>query len=294
MRVGNQIKVKKTGGSQKVPDGQVQYQVSPEQKLFNTETYNRSIAEEKRVLKRITSLVEKSPVYTRYLVNIPGVGPSTAAVLLSQFVPEKVYYVSNMFSFAGIVAGKDKLRKGEKASFNTFLRAKLIGVMGVNFIKQKSDYAIYYYNKRMQLINRDRVLIDAGEMNPSFVHNDKYGMDRPTAAHHSRMATRYMVQRFVRDYYVAFRTIMDIPVVPPYEEAYLALKHVGTTYTSADTFLDRNPKDDGSRQSTQSDVKNLSEVLKSMLIQNGYAKFKEEDLEEELAEDTVVQEVEQD
>ena len=282
MRTGNQIKVTKGGKAQKIPKGQVQYPMSAEQLDFNKQTYDRSIEEEDRMSTRLEKLVRASEVYTRYLSNVPGVGPSTAAVILSQFQPEKVYYVSNLWSFAGIVTGKDKLKKGEKAKFNTYLRAKLIGVMGANFVKQSSDYALYYYTKRIQLINRDIVLIEQGSMNPKIGTNTEGDLlGRPTAAHHSRMAIRHMVQRFVADYYVAFRTIHNIPVVPPYEEEYLDLKHVGTTFTSAETFLDHK-KSKEERKATKDQIVDLRVKLHDLMILGGYVKANsssEEDVE---------------
>ena len=214
------------------------------------------------------------PIYNDFLQYITGFGPTSAAYLLATFRPERIYYVTNLWAFAGIVTGKDKLVKGTKASFNTFLKSKLLGVIGANFMQNKSEYALYYYQKRIHLINRDVQLIKAGKMCEKFGEHEDGKLDRLTAAHHTRMATRDMMQMFVRDYYVGYRTIMNIPVIPGYAEAVLNLSHVGESFVSYDLIREWSKETPEQHKARRQEVlRRLSEMkktLNSLCIRYGY------------------------
>lgn len=45
--------------------------------------------------------------------------------------------------------------------------------------------------------------------------------------HRKNMAIRYMVKVFLKDLWVAWRTLEGLPVTPDYAEAKLGLKHGG-------------------------------------------------------------------
>lgn len=280
IRLANQTKTKKTGDNQKIPDSQKNWKISDDQREFNTTTLKLREELEKDIEKRLKTLIKNKdyPIFDNFLSNITGLGAVSSAIILSSFRPENIYYVSNMFSYAGIVTGKDKLIKGQKATFDKNLKCKLLGVIGPNFIKLKSEYAQYYYQKRIHLINRDALLIRDGKMSESFDKPEEGKLPRLTAAHHSRMATRYMIQKFVRDYYVAYRSIMHIPVVPGYEESYLNLTHVGENFVDYESVLSwKNETKEERTERRQKVLHNIEEqrkVLYNLMIRHGY---KEED-----------------
>lgn len=105
-----------------------------------------------------------------------------------------------------------KNAKGETATrksitFNPFLKTKLIGVLGPSFLKvRESPYKEAYYDYKARLENHPK-------------HADK------TKAHRHNMAIRYAVKLFIRDLYVAWRTIEGLQVHPSYQEAKLGHVH---------------------------------------------------------------------
>lgn len=283
IRNGNRSKLKKTGNAQKIT-GQI-WAISDDQKVFNSECVKYQKATEEFCKKRIQELLNKSPIWNDFLVNITGIGPTSAGVLLSRIRPEKVFYVTNLYSYSGIVTGKDKLVKGQKATFDVFLKAKLLGVIGKNFIKLGSEYAVYYYEKRIQLIHHDNLLISQGKMSKDFVQSEddkaKNLLPRRTANHHSMMAIRWMMQRFIRDYYVGYRTIMNIPVIAPYEEEKLKLVHVGEDVTNFEMFYKTTDEDNRARKiRTSAKLVYLKKTLSDLMIECGYKEDKSEDEDE--------------
>lgn len=286
IRISNQSKKKKGGENQKIPENQKNWRISEDQIAFNNAVVEERTQHEAKVKARLEDLVKNKdyPIYNDFLKHISGLGGVSSAILISTFRPERVYYVTNLWAFAGIVTGKDKLVKGEKASFNTFLKSKLLGVIGANFLKLKSEYALYYYQKRIHLINRDVQLIKARKMCEKFGEHEDGKLDRLTAAHHSRMAIRDMMQMFVRDYYVGYRTIMNIPVIPGYTEAVLNLSHVGETFVSYDLIREwskETPEQHKARrQEVLRRINDMQKTLNSLSIRYGYKDDKDGDMEE--------------
>ncbi len=55
--------------------------------------------------------------------------------------------------------------------------------------------------------------------------NFKRTKQEKTPGHRKNMAIRYMVKMFLKDLWVAWRTLEGLPVTPDYAEAKLGLKH---------------------------------------------------------------------
>ena len=165
--------------------------------------------------KELAKLVHTHPLWKAFLSQVKGCGESTAAVIISEFDIAKAPTVSNLWSFAGLAPGKDRRVKGQKCSYNQFLRAKLCGVLGSSFLKCGSPYREYYDNMKHRLESADW---GTASKNPT----DKA---RPKAGHQHKAATRYMVKMFLRDLYVAWRTLEGLPVREPYQEEYLGKRH---------------------------------------------------------------------
>ena len=172
-------------------------------------------AMEEQLAKDLAKEVHTHPLWKNFLVDVKGCGESVAAVIISEFDIEKAATVSNLWSFAGLAPGKDRKVKGQKCCFNQFLRAKLCGVLGSSFLKCNSPYREYYDNMKNRLFSAE------------------WGMDskkptdktRPKAGHQHKAANRYMIKMFLKDLYVAWRTIEGLEVRPPYQEQYLDHKH---------------------------------------------------------------------
>lgn len=189
----------------------------------------------KRVLKRF-------PIWTEYLEGIKGVGTIAAGWIIGEFDIEKATTVSKMWQFAGLnpglVKGKkrvdhedgkvefvetgemirgDKLTPGHVSPFNQNLRTALVGVLADGFIKQQNYYAMeFYYPYKARLEQEENIVMHVGK--------EKQWKD-VNKGHRDRAAKRYMIKMFLKDLYVAWRTIEGLPVRPSYQEEYLGHKH---------------------------------------------------------------------
>ena len=190
---------------------------------------------EEALFQELAEQVHLYPLWKVYLSDVKGVGESLAAVIISEFDIHKAPTVSNLWSFAGLNPGMvkgrkmkngkivvvDELVRGDKKTpgflcpFNQFLRAKLCGVLGSSFLKCNSPYREYYDNMKNRLESKDWGM---ASKNPT----DK---KRPKAGHQHKAANRYMIKMFLRDLYVAWRTLEKLEVREPYQEEYLKHKH---------------------------------------------------------------------
>jgi hypothetical protein len=210
MSLDGQIGRKKNGELKKgVPERE-------EELLLLLMERREAVAEmENQLLKEIAKEVHLYPLWKEFLEHVLGCGEGMAAVIMTQFDITKAPTVSNLWSFAGLAPGKDRKVKGQRCPFNQFLRAKLCGVLGSGFLKANSPYREYYDNMKNRLESEDW---GTASKNPT----DK---KRPKAGHQHKAATRYMVKMFLKDLYVAWRTLEGLPVRPPYHEEYLGKRH---------------------------------------------------------------------
>ena len=207
----------------------------------------------------LNSCIKKHPVYTRWLTNVSGIGPALAGDLLAEYKVEKIYYIGQLFQYAGIV-GVTKRVKGQKANYNVYLKKRLLGVLTGSLLKARSPYSVIYYQARIKYLNR-------------WMNSDKEGKKNLTLAHQHMMANRKMIQQFVKDYYVAFRTIMDIPVIKSYEEEKLGMVHVGNNWTTPEIFLDMSKAEKKEyREKTINKVAELKEELDNLIKLSGIKK----------------------
>jgi hypothetical protein len=91
-------------------------------------------------------------------------------------------------------------------TFNPFLKAKLMGVLSTSFLRTGSPYAENYYRYKARIENSPK-------------HMEK------TAVHRHNMALRYMVKRFLVDFYTAYRGMENLPVATEYSEGKLGMVH---------------------------------------------------------------------
>lgn len=194
---------------------------------------------EQEMQKKIAPLIHKHPLWIHFLRDVKGVGEMMAAVIVTQFDIHKAETVSKMWQFSGMNPGQvhgkvwkkkaderilsvtedmirgDKKTKGFICPFNSFLKAKLLGVLGSSFLKCSSPYRTYYDNYKHRLESMDWGTASKNPTDPK----------RPKAGHQHKAANRYMVKCFLRDLYVAWRTLEGLPVREPYAEEYLDKKH---------------------------------------------------------------------
>lgn len=91
----------------------------------------------------------------------------------------------------------------DSITFRPFLKTKLVGVLAASFLRSKNPvYAPVYYSYKTRL-----------ETHPNWT--DK------TKDHRHKAALRYMIKVFLKDLYVAWRTLEGLPVAPEYHVAKL-------------------------------------------------------------------------
>ena len=98
--------------------------------------------------------------------------------------------------------GIQKLREGQYPTYNQFLKTKILGVLGSCMLKAKGEYTTFYYDYKQR---------------------KKDHFDKDLRLHFSAM--RFMIKRFLSDFYEAWRKAEGLPVRCPYEEEYLDKRH---------------------------------------------------------------------
>jgi len=189
--------------------------------------YTRLLENEEELGKGIAYMVAEFPIWKEFLKDVKGVGPTMAAIIISELDPHKARHASSFWKYSGLdvaedgrgrsrrsehlvdvtytdKSGKEQTRKS--ITFNPFLKTKLIGVLGSSFLRAASPYKLIYSGYKNRLENHA-------------VYKDV------SKGHRHNMAMRYMVKMFLVDLYVKWRELEGLPVTPPYAEAKLGLKH---------------------------------------------------------------------
>ena len=206
--------------------------------------YNLLLESEESYKKVLTDNIKDHPVYVGFLANVKGCGPMMSANILAYLDPYKARHASSFRKYAGldVVATKDKDgnpvldsegnmvthgrkmgdtedyeyidKNGNKAikkglTYNPKLKSKLIGVLASGMIKAKDPvYTKIYYDYKLRLENHPK-------------HKEK------SAAHRNNMALRYMIQKFLSNLWVYWRTLEGLEVTLPYEVDKLGMRPHG-------------------------------------------------------------------
>ena len=206
--------------------------------------YNLLLESEESYKKVLTDNIKDHPVFTGFLSQVKGCGPMMSANILAYLDPYKARHASSFWKYAGldVVATKDKDgnpvldsegnmvthgrkmgdteeyeyidKNGNKAikkglTYNPKLKSKLIGVLASGMIKAKDPvYTKIYYDYKLRLENHPK-------------HREK------SAAHRNNMALRYMIQKFLSNLWVYWRTLEGLEVTLPYEVDKLGMRPHG-------------------------------------------------------------------
>lgn len=179
--------------------------------------------------RRLGTILNDYPIWTEFLLDVRGVGPALAGVIISEIDIKAARYPSSLWMYAGLDVASDgagrsrktahlikreyvskegEVKEKDSITYNPFLKTKLIGVLGSSFLRAGKDnaYAKVYYDYKNRIENMK-------------AHKEK------SLGHRHNMAIRYMVKRFLADLYVAWRTLEALPVAPEYSEAKLGHVH---------------------------------------------------------------------
>jgi hypothetical protein len=101
-------------------------------------------------------------------------------------------------------AAAEKPTKGEKLHYNSFLKMKLVGVMGPCLLKANSPWRKFYDDYKHRLQSAGKGMSDG---------------------HRNSMANRYMVKMLLQELWIQWRTLEGLPIRESYQEQYLEHKH---------------------------------------------------------------------
>lgn len=223
--------------------------------------YFTLLAAETRALVRIGCELESHPIYTEFLQKIKGVGPTMGGVLLSYLVcdPDVAQYPSSWWSFCGLDVAPDGRGRGRykehmvpreytskdgtkeerlSLTFCPFLKTKVVGVLGALFVRMRTPgYREIYDAKKLELAvhpkwgeHNDYLLGDDGKPKRGSTGKPIRKLDEnnrivTSKGRRNRQAIRFMMKRFLLDFFVAWRKIEGLPVPQTYDER--CLEHTG-------------------------------------------------------------------
>jgi len=228
-------------------DGELKKKTPDRDEIMLAYLYTRRkeiITVEKEIEKEIRKEVNIHTLWKGFFEDVIGVGPIMAAVIITEFDIKKANTVSKLWAFAGINPGivfgktgklgniktsnilirQDKKTKGFLCPYNQFLKCRLLGVLAGSFLKASSPYSKFYYDYRFRLVSLTDEEKEKRGLCKSKNPTDK---NKPYASHINNRAKRYMIKMFLKDLYVAWRTLEGLPVRDPYADEYLNRKHAG-------------------------------------------------------------------
>jgi hypothetical protein len=196
------------------------------------ESYERLVESETVHEKIIAWELDKEPLWTQWMVDVRGLGPKMAGVILSEIDITACDSISALWKYCGLDVvlntetgeGEGRSRKSHHLvdkqytdklgnevktkgiSFNPTLKTKMVGVLGGSFIKQGGKYRDIYDGYKNRLVNHPK-------------HAEK------TPGHRHAMANRYMVKMFLQDLWLEWRRIEGLPIREPYAVEKLGIVH---------------------------------------------------------------------
>lgn len=219
---------------------------------------------EKKIERKLTSVLKRFDVYTEWLIDVKGVGPVSAAQIISQIDIHIATTVSKIWQYSGMnpskIRGKkrvqtanpktyqpkkgkvlsrkddhvivltDEMIRGDKLSagfispYNKHLKTALLGVMADSFLRARNSYALDYYYPMKERLKQSDKITNEVTKGGKVV---KKAWKDCTPNHQHRAAIRYMVKMFLSDLYNVWRSIEGLDVRAPYQEEYLGHKHTG-------------------------------------------------------------------
>ena len=194
---------------------------------------------EAKQFKHIGAMLPSFPLWTEYLVDVRGVGPAMAGVLITCIDIAKARYPSSLWKYSGYDVAADGLGRSRRKehltqieyqakdgstqkrpgiTFNPFLKTKL-RVLADCFLRSGGPYREIYDNYKHRLEGHEVY----GTHNDG--NKDKDMRTRTYRGRRHQMALRYMIKMFLIDLYNNWRALENLPVHPPYDQAKLGLEH---------------------------------------------------------------------
>lgn len=208
---------------------------------------------ERKEMTNIRRLLKTHPLYTEWLKDQRGCGPTLSGVIISEIDITKAGTVSALWKYCGLAVDSrtgraERMKRGEKAGYNPWLKAKLVKVLGDCLIRANSPWRKFYddYKLRKQNSLVDQCMLCKGKgvfkSKKEAAENEKEaepkekkctncnGTGGPAPwgqsdAHRHQAAIRYMVKMFLQEMWLVWRTIEELPVTDSYAVAVLGRTH---------------------------------------------------------------------
>lgn len=194
---------------------------------------------ERKTFNEVKRQLKQFPIYTEWLVHQRGCGPMMSGVLLSEINIHNTPTISALWSYAGLRVDPAtnravRRKRGEKANWNPFLKAKALKVLGESFIKTRSPwreqfYDPYKHRKQNTLVPVCMACEGLGVAYEKPCTNcNGTGKNAPwgrSDAHRHAAAIRHMVKKFLQEFWVQWRTLEGLEVTAPYSAAVLGRRH---------------------------------------------------------------------
>lgn len=171
--------------------------------------YEQFYTIEKELAKYIAKEVKKYPIWNNYLKGVKGIGPITGLALLVTLDASRADHASSFWKYAGLACDDngdaDKRKKGEKISWNPFLK-KTCWLISNGFIKCKGKYrGIYETSKEYYQVKFPKEVPVKGTK-----------IIKYTKGHIHAMALRRAVKLFLAELWVKMREEQGLPVSEPF------------------------------------------------------------------------------
>lgn len=148
---------------------------------------------ERKAERRLIEAVKDKKI-VGWLTGIKGVGDKTAAELIALIGDVGRFdTISSLWHYAGLHVDEGKApkpRKGKKIDYYPKLKSLCLGIIGQNFIRLNSPYR-HFYDEKKNFYEKNREWLKL---------------------HRHRAAMRYMVKMFLKNLWLEWRRLEDLPI----------------------------------------------------------------------------------
>jgi hypothetical protein len=209
------------------------------------EEYVLLLKAEEKNKEALKEVVSQYPLWESFFKQVPGCGPELAGVCIALFDPYKARHAAGFWSFSGLnpvritnKEGKEqiignckryttmqeyidkegKVQQKKGITYNPDLKTALLGVGATNFLKAGIRSIKDEETKEVLAVTAKGKYAN---MYMDYKHRKHMQYPEYSLKHIDSMAKRWMMRNFVRDLWVAWRTLEELPVSRPYEEEFL-------------------------------------------------------------------------
>jgi hypothetical protein len=190
---------------------------------------------EKDAEKELKSTLKGVPIWEEWIKDQKGVGVRLAGVILGEIDIHKAPTVSALWRYTGLAVidgAAERMKKGVKAAFNPWLKAKMVKIMAECLMRANSPWRKFYDNyktrKENQLVDTCMLCKGTGTFKAESEKKAKpcpncNGTGGPAPwgrcpAHRHNAAMRYMVKMFLAQLWEEWRSQPSSPRIAKHDQ----------------------------------------------------------------------------